>query len=165
MPSTVTLTEAGTAAVGAITASTAVSGANTGAAGATLSVEVANGGTAFTAGQGVFLVTLKNMDTADAIAGIATGLNAVRTAIGNLNDNFAKGTELTNATRSALVTLGLIKGSALSRRNGERSNRNHQESEPLCRANLQPFRQALPCGSTLSEPPSLPFNRDRKSVV
>jgi hypothetical protein len=112
VPSTVTLTEAGTAAVGAITASTAVSGANTGAAGATLSVEVANGGTAFTAGQGVFLVTLKNMDTADAIAGIATGLNAVRTAIGNLNDNFAKGTELTNATRSALVTLGLIKGSA-----------------------------------------------------
>jgi hypothetical protein len=70
VPSTCTLTEASTSAKGELTAGTAVSGANTGAANATFSIELATGGTAFTAGSGSFIVKIQNMDTADALAGI-----------------------------------------------------------------------------------------------
>ena len=69
-PSTCTLTEASTSDIGELTAGTAVAGANTGAANATFSIEVATGGTAFTAGSGMFLVQIQNMDTADTFAGI-----------------------------------------------------------------------------------------------
>lgn len=72
--STCTVTLAGTDTIGKRTAATAVSGANTGAAGAALSVEVAGGGTAFTAGSGYFMVTIQNMDTADAFASILAKL-------------------------------------------------------------------------------------------
>lgn len=70
VPSTCTLTEASTSDVGELTAGTAVSGANTGAANATFSIELATGGTAFTAGSGYFVVQIQNMDVADAFAGI-----------------------------------------------------------------------------------------------
>lgn len=70
VPSTCTLTEASTSDKGELTAGTAVSGANTGAANATFSIELATGGTAFTAGSGAFVVQIQNMDTADAFAGI-----------------------------------------------------------------------------------------------
>lgn len=72
--STCTVTLAGTDTIGKRTAATAVSGANTGAAGAALSVEVAGSGTAFTAGSGYFMVTIQNMDTADAFASILAKL-------------------------------------------------------------------------------------------
>lgn len=63
------------AAVGTVTEATAVSGANTGSASDTLSIEIASGGTQFTAGSGTFIITIQNMDTADAIASIADKIN------------------------------------------------------------------------------------------
>lgn len=84
-----TLTLAGTDTLGELTAATAVTAANTGAADATISVEVAASGTVFTAGSGVLLVTIQNMDVAD---------------------NMAKAAELTNALRDALDDLNLIAG-------------------------------------------------------
>lgn len=79
--STCTVTLAGTDTIGKRTAATAVSGANTGAAGAALSLEVAGGGTAFTAGSGYFMVTIQNMDTADAFTAIIEDLAALRTGV------------------------------------------------------------------------------------
>lgn len=76
--STATVTLAATSAIGARIAATAVSGANTGSASDTLSLEVAGGGTAFTAGSGYFVIKVQNMDTADAFAGIAAILNSRR---------------------------------------------------------------------------------------
>jgi hypothetical protein len=75
-PSTCTVTLAGTDTIGKRTAGTAISGANTGAAAAAISLEVAGSGTAFTAGTGYFVVEIQNMDTADAIASLAAKLNA-----------------------------------------------------------------------------------------
>lgn len=69
VPSTCTIPIAN-AAVGTVTAATAVSGANTGAANATLSIEIASGGTQFTAGQVTFAITVQNMDVADAFASL-----------------------------------------------------------------------------------------------
>lgn len=69
-PSTLTLTEASTSAKGEQTAGTTVTGANTGSSSDTFSIEVAAGGTAFTAGSGVFTVKVQNMDTADAFASL-----------------------------------------------------------------------------------------------
>lgn len=71
VPSTITCTEASTSDIGEQTAGTAVSGANTGASTDSFSIEVANGGTAFTAGSGFFTVKIQNLDTADAIASLA----------------------------------------------------------------------------------------------
>lgn len=68
-PSTCTILEAN-AAVGVVTAGTAVAGANTGTSSDTFSIEIASGGTAFSAGSGTFIVRIQNMDTADALAGI-----------------------------------------------------------------------------------------------
>jgi len=70
--STCTVTLAGTSDIGERTAATAVSGANTGTSTDALSLEVAGGGTAFTAGSGYFVIKVQNMDTADAIAGIVS---------------------------------------------------------------------------------------------
>lgn len=74
VPSTCTVTLAGTDTIGKRTAATAVSGANTGATGAALSVEVAGSGTAFTAGSGYFTVWIQNMEVADAYASLIAAL-------------------------------------------------------------------------------------------
>ena len=65
--STVTITTA-SAAAGRVIAGTAVSGANTGTSTDTISIEVAASGTTHNAGSGAFVVTIQNMDTADAMA-------------------------------------------------------------------------------------------------
>jgi len=59
--STVTIIQSGTA-TGRRIAGTAVSGANTGTATDTFSIEIASGGTDITAGNGVFTVTIQNLD-------------------------------------------------------------------------------------------------------
>lgn len=78
--STVTVAIA-SAAVGSVIASTAVSGANTGSATATLSVQIAATGTALTAGSGIFVILIQNMDTADAVASLAKHVNDLITAL------------------------------------------------------------------------------------
>lgn len=81
VPSTVTIPIAN-AAVGTVTAGSAVSGTNTtGTATDTFSIEIQSGGTQFTAGSGTFIVTVQNMDTADAIASLAAKINTLRTAL------------------------------------------------------------------------------------
>lgn len=77
-PSTCTVTLAGTSDIGERTAATTVTGANIGAAGANISLEVAAGGTAFTAGSGYFLIKIKNLDTSDALATLAASLSAMK---------------------------------------------------------------------------------------
>ena len=64
--STCTLTEASTSDKGEKTAGTTVTGANTGSATDTFSIEVASGGTAFSAGSGYFLVQIQNTEISDA---------------------------------------------------------------------------------------------------
>lgn len=61
-----TLLLADTDTLGKKTDATAITAANTGSATDTLSLEVATGGTVFTAGEGDLLLKLQNMDTADA---------------------------------------------------------------------------------------------------
>lgn len=109
--STCTVTEASTSATGEVTLGTAVSGAATGSAADTFSIEHA-AGTVFTAGSGVFQVLIKNLDTADAISGLTAQQAKGILADTALVNGLAKTIELTNAIRSALVTLGIIKGSA-----------------------------------------------------
>lgn len=84
-------TLASTDTLGELTAGTSVTAANTGTSADTLSVEVAASGTVFTAGDGILLIKLQNMDSANTASSLHTLLNAVR---------------------SALVSIGLIKGSA-----------------------------------------------------
>jgi hypothetical protein len=84
-------TLASTDTLGEITAGTSITAGNTGSASDTLSVEVAASGTVFSAGAGVLVIRIQNMDTADAAASQAAQANAIR---------------------SALVTAGLIKGGA-----------------------------------------------------
>ena len=86
-----TLTLASQAAIGTVTAATAITAANTGSSTDAISLEMAAGGTVFTAGAGYFVLTLQNLDTADAVA---------------------SGASLLGSIRSALVSLGLIKGAA-----------------------------------------------------
>lgn len=74
-------TLANTATAGALVAGTAVTANNTGNAAATLSIEVAAGGTIFTAGQGIILIRIQNMDTANAIASLADHINDLITAL------------------------------------------------------------------------------------
>lgn len=78
--STCTIPIANTA-VGAVTAATVVAGNNTGNDVATLSIEIANGGTAFTAGSGTFVIRIQNMDTANALASLADKVNDIRAAL------------------------------------------------------------------------------------
>jgi hypothetical protein len=68
------VTLASTDTIGKVTAGTAVTAANTGTAADTLSIEMAASGTVFTAGGGYFVITIQNMDTADALAAIADRL-------------------------------------------------------------------------------------------
>ena len=107
----VALTSANQATLGTVTAGTAVTGNNTGSASDTISIE-GSSTTAFGEGAGLLLIKIQNMDTADAIASFAAKLNTISTAITNLNNNYAKTTELTNAVRAGVVALGLINGSA-----------------------------------------------------
>lgn len=83
-----TLTSTNT--LGKVTSGTAVTAANTGSATDVLSIEVAASGTIFTAGSGVLIVRIQNMD---------------------VQDNAAKQAKLLNELRTALVGKGLIKGS------------------------------------------------------
>lgn len=86
----VTATLAGTDTLGELTAGTAVTAANTGSSSDTISVEVAASGTVFTAGEGVLLIRIQNMD---------------------VQDNAAKTAELVNELRATLVAKGLHAGS------------------------------------------------------
>ena len=56
------------AAVGVVTAPTAITALNTGTASDTISIELQNGGTAFSAGKINIILTIQNMDTADAFS-------------------------------------------------------------------------------------------------
>lgn len=78
---TVTLTEAGTDTLGELTAGTAITGANTGTAADTLSIEVAAGGTIFTAGAGVILVRVQNLDSVNAFSSLSDHLNDIIAAL------------------------------------------------------------------------------------
>ena len=86
----VALTSANCTPLGAVVAGSAVTGANTGGASDTISVE-ASSTTAFAEGDGYLLLSIQNMDTADAFASIADKWNEVR---------------------SVMVTLGLMSGAA-----------------------------------------------------
>ena len=68
-------------AVGARVNGTAIAAANTGSAVDTFSIQIADGGTAFTAGSGTFLVLVQNMDIADAVASLAQHINDLITAL------------------------------------------------------------------------------------
>lgn len=68
------LTLASQATIGVVTAASAITALNTGAANATLSLKMAAGGTAFTAGAGYFVIKLQNMDTADAVTTLISAL-------------------------------------------------------------------------------------------
>lgn len=70
-PSTCTVAEATTDTIGEKVDGTTVTGAATGTATDTFSIECANSGTAFTAGSGFFLVRIRDNDLADAIASLA----------------------------------------------------------------------------------------------
>lgn len=72
------VTLASTDTIGEVTSATAITAANTGAADATLSIEMAASGTVFTAGAGYFLITVQNMDTVNALASIVRQSNALR---------------------------------------------------------------------------------------
>jgi len=72
---------ADTNTIGKRTAASAITAANTGTAEDTLSIEMAASGTVFTAGAGYFLITIQNMDTANAIASLARQGNALRSAL------------------------------------------------------------------------------------
>lgn len=85
-----TLTLASQATIGTVTSATAITAANVGTSTDTISIEMAAGGTVFTAGAGYFVLTIQNMDTADAVSSLAT---------------------LANALRSAAVAVGVAKGS------------------------------------------------------
>jgi hypothetical protein len=74
---TCNVTLASTSAVGELTAGAAITAANVGLATDSISIEQAASGTAFTAGAGVFVVTIQNLDTAEALAGTADETNAL----------------------------------------------------------------------------------------
>lgn len=76
-----TLLLADTTPLGAKKAATAITAANTGTASDTLSIEVATGGTVFTAGAGFLLLKLRNMDTVSAIASLSAKSNATTAAL------------------------------------------------------------------------------------
>lgn len=77
----VTITLAGTDTLGELTPGTAVTAANVGTSTDTLSVEVAAGGTVFTDGNGILLVIIQNMDTANAIASLSDHVNDLIAAL------------------------------------------------------------------------------------
>jgi hypothetical protein len=76
----VTATLASTATIGSITAGTAVTANNTGTASDNFSIEMAAGGTVFTAGAGYFVIEIQNLDTVNTAASITRLLNEIRAA-------------------------------------------------------------------------------------
>lgn len=64
------VTLSSTDTIGKVTASSAITAANTGTASDTLSLEMAASGTVFTAGAGYFVIRIQNMDIADAISSL-----------------------------------------------------------------------------------------------
>lgn len=76
---TLTVTLASTATIGAVTAGVPnpIVAANVGTATDTFSIEMAAGGTVFTAGAGYFLVEIANLDTQDAIASLSDHVNDI----------------------------------------------------------------------------------------
>lgn len=66
-----TLTLASQSAIGVVTAATAITAANIGSATDVMSIEMAASGTVFTAGGGYFVITVQNLDLADAVASLA----------------------------------------------------------------------------------------------
>lgn len=77
---TLTITEASTNTIGEVTAGVAATAADVGAAGDLLSIAVA-AGTNFTAGEGVLVLKLQNMDTADAFASLADKVQEILVGI------------------------------------------------------------------------------------
>jgi len=67
---TLTITEAGTDTIGEVIAGVLATAADVGAIGDTISIAVAAGNN-FSAGEGVLVLKLQNMDTADAFATLA----------------------------------------------------------------------------------------------
>lgn len=76
-----TLLLADTDTLGKKTAATAITAANVGTAADTISLEVAASGTVFTAGAGILLLKLRNMDTVNSIASLSAKVNEVITAL------------------------------------------------------------------------------------
>jgi hypothetical protein len=79
----VSLTSANCTPLGAAIAGSAVTGNNTGSSSDTISVE-ASSVTAFAEGAVVLLIRIQNMDTADAIASLASKQNTHRTELANI---------------------------------------------------------------------------------
>lgn len=69
------VTLASTAGIGTVTSGSAITALNTGSAADTISIEMAAGGTVFTAGSGYFVLKVQNMDTASAVASLADHIN------------------------------------------------------------------------------------------
>lgn len=72
----VALTSDNCTPIGAVIAGTAITANNTGAAGDKLSIK-ASSTTAFSEGEGVLRITIQNLDTANAIASLASHMNNV----------------------------------------------------------------------------------------
>lgn len=72
-----TLLLADTNTLGKKTAATAITAANVGTASDTISLEVAASGTVFTAGAGMLLLKLRNLDTVNAVASLAAKVNGL----------------------------------------------------------------------------------------
>lgn len=97
----IALTSANSGTLGAVIAGSSVTAANTGTATDTLSVE-ASSVTAFTEGEGVLLIKLQNMDTADAMASLAAKINTIVTDLTTQNDNDS---DLANKVNELIDTL------------------------------------------------------------
>lgn len=80
--STVTATEASTSAKGEVTLGTTVTGANEGSNADTFSIEVAAGGTQFSAGSGYFVVKIQNVDDSNAYATFVSYIDDLIEALG-----------------------------------------------------------------------------------
>lgn len=74
-------TLASTGTYGNITAGSTITGTNTGGVTDTLEIALAAGGTVFTAGAGYFVMRIKNMDTANALASLNTSVNSLIAAL------------------------------------------------------------------------------------
>jgi len=74
-------TLANTATIGAIVSGTAITANNVGTAADTISIEMAAGGTVFSAGAGYFVIRIQNTDTSNAVASLADKLNDILAAL------------------------------------------------------------------------------------
>lgn len=72
-----TVNLAGTATIGQQCNGTPVTANNVGSATDNISIEMAAGGTVFTAGAGYFLIKIQNLDTADAVASLNASVTAI----------------------------------------------------------------------------------------